>query len=164
MRILAGILLSIIVISGVADALSQDSFAGIKIGTSAPEALEILKGYESDAAQYDSEACYYLVPKDNKPGAAFMIVDGVVARIDIYSIESGITTNEGIGIGSKKSEVIAKYLDVKVSPHPYIDPDGEYLEVKLKNGYGIIFETEHDVVTSFRLGSYPAIEYIEGCL
>lgn len=164
MRIFVGLLLVVIVNSGRADSLSQDSYAGVKIGIPVSEALKVLKGYESDAAQYESESCYYLCQKNNKRGASFMVVDNVVARIDIYSKESGITTNEGIGIGSAKKEVLSKYLNVKVSPHPYIAPEGEYLEVKLPNGNGIIFETEHDVVTSFRLRSYPAVEYIEGCL
>ena len=93
-----------------------------------------------------------------------MVVEEKVSRFDIDDQELKIETEAGVGIGSTKKEVLKAYPEIKVSPHPYIAPEGEYLEVKLPNGNGIIFETDHDIVTSFRLGSYPALGYIEGCL
>ncbi|MGQ8367318.1 hypothetical protein ACUNWE_18785, partial [Alteromonas sp. 1036] len=79
-----------------------------------------------------------------------MVVDDMVARFDVFDKELGIVVGNGLGAGSNKKEVVAIYPNTIVSPHPYIAPEGEYLEVKLNNGNGIIFETDHDIVTSFR--------------
>ncbi len=69
-----------------------------------------------------------------------------------------------IKVGSTKQEVLSSYQNVEVSPHPYISPMGEYLKIVLPNGNGIIVETNSAIVTRFRIGSFPAVEYIEGCL
>lgn len=146
-----------------ASSLTDNSFLGVAIGESATSALAKLQGYGEAKLDADDE-CYYLLPKDEKPNASFMVLDGVIARIDVYEPRAQIYTKEGIGIGSKKEEVLAKYKNSKASPHPYTAPEGEYLTVKLANDLGIIFETDGEEVTSFRLGSFPAVEFIEGCL
>jgi len=158
------ILLLIVSINSLAEAFTDNSYKNIKIGTSAAEALKSLASYKDTKESYaPSSACYYLVPEEEKnPDAIFMVRNGRISRIDNYDSER-ISTKEGITIGSTKAEILNTYKDVKISPHPYVSPDGEYLEVELKNGLGIIFETYHDSVTSFRLGD-ESIRYIEGCL
>ena len=50
-----------------------------------------------------------------------------------------------------------------MEPHPY-DEDGRYFRVNDAGGRsGLIFETSHGRVTSFRAGREPALSYIEGC-
>ena len=93
-----------------------------------------------------------------------MVVDEKISRIDIDDAELNIMTDRSVGIGSTKEQVLAAYPDAKALPHKYIAPDGEYLEIKLSNGNGMVFETAHDVVTSFRIGSYPSVGFVEGCL
>ncbi len=159
---LLAILLSACVNAG---GLTNDSFGDITIGMDEAAAREILANYVTDEELYDEPYdCHYLAPPETVKGVYYMMIDAKVVRFDIDDKELNIATMEGVGIGSSKSDVLRVYRNAEISPHPYISPDGEYIEVKLPNGNGIIFETEHDVVTSFRLGSYPAVEYIEGCL
>jgi len=145
-----------------AGSLTDSSFENINIGMSAQKAITLLKEYESGKLNSEDISCYYLSPSKDKNLPHFMIESNSVVRIEVLS--NAVTTKDGITIGSSKHQVMAVYKKVKVSPHPYNFKTGEYLEVKLSNGYGIIFETDNNIVTSFRLGSYPAISYIEGCL
>jgi hypothetical protein len=144
-----------------ANTMTTSSYKNITIGMSPSKALEISKDYAADLQ--GNPDCYYLYSKTDDADANFMVFEGKVERIDIEYKSANISTVKGIGIGATKKQVLAAYSTVLVSPHPYLSSRGEYLEVKLANGNGIIFETEQDIVTSFRLGSYPAILYIEGC-
>jgi hypothetical protein len=150
----------LITINSYADSLTDNSYKGVRVGSKESDALKLLKVYNIDDAGSEGN-CHYLISKENEDDASFMVNEGLVSRIDIYG-KSKITTKEGIKIGSNKSDVLAKYPKVEVSPHPYISPDGEYLKVKLSSGLGVIFETDHDVITSFRMGN-DSISYIEGC-
>jgi len=143
--------------------IKNGSYRGIKIGISAPEASKILKSLESTEHPDERDSsCYYLqTPDKQDKGLAFMIVDGLVARIDVYENKK-VSTEKGIRIGSTKADVMASYKNVRVSPHPYLGGAGEYLEAKLTEKIGIIFETEKDIVSSFRLGD-DSIHFIEGC-
>lgn len=144
--------------------LSQDAYGEVQIGMSAEQALAKLPGYKSDKLLYDEPyLCYYLSPKNEQSGVYIMIYEHKVARFDVYDPELNVTTQEHIGIGNSKQQVLNTYPNTKVSPHPYTGPEGEYLEVPLANSNGIIFETENNKINSFRLGSYPALTFIEGC-
>jgi len=145
-----------------AGSLTDSSFEGVNIGMSVADATNILKEYESDKMNSEDISCYYLSPLKDDDLPHFMILSNTVVRIEVLS--NSVITQDGVTVGSSKKEIMSVYKDVKVSPHPYNFQSGEYLEVKLSNGNGIIFETENEIVTSFRLGSYPAITYIEGCL
>lgn len=165
-KVLRSLLITLLTASAnsFAASFTDDSYKNVKIGTSAAVALKTLVSYKDTKEVYEpSSACYYLVPKAGEDtDAIFMITDGKVSRIDNYDSKN-VSTREGITIGSTKSDILDTYKDVKISPHPYVAPEGEYLEVRLENGLGIIFETYDDLVTSFRLGD-ESIRYIEGCL
>ncbi|WP_306522759.1 hypothetical protein [Rheinheimera sp.] len=145
-----------------AESLTESAFKDIKIGMSANQASKALKEYESGRINSEDVSCYYLSPSKDENLPHFMIESNSVVRIDVFS--NTVTTKDGITIGSSKNEIMTIYKNVKISPHPYNFQTGEYLEIHLSNGYGIIFETENDIVTSYRLGRYPAVSYIEGCL
>jgi hypothetical protein len=166
-HVMSVVLVSIVLLSSGASAseLTANAYGSVEIGMEAEEALKHLEGYGFDKELYDEPvSCYYLTPPPEVPGVYFMINDGKVSRFDIDRNSLDVKTDRGVGVGSMKSEVLGAYPDLKTSPHPYWDPEGEYLEITLPNGYGIIFETYHDVVTSYRLGKYPALGYIEGCM
>lgn len=160
---LFSILLLLISFQVQSESLTNDSFKGVKIGITASDALKIFKSLKSTAHPEESDSsCYYLESTDKQyKDIAFMIIDGRVARIDVFQ-NKNISTAKGIHIGSTKSDVLAKYKQVEVSPHPYLGGAGEYLEAKLTEKIGIIFETEKDIVSSFRLGD-DSIHFIEGC-
>lgn len=92
-----------------------------------------------------------------------MVVDGVVARVDVDS--NTVPTAEGARVGDIEKRVLALYAErVTVSPHEYTD--GHYLTVRPVTGdtsYLIIFETNRDTVTSFQAGRVPQVQYVEGC-
>ncbi|MEP4892033.1 MAG: hypothetical protein ABJV04_18575 [Aliiglaciecola sp.] len=148
----------------LANSIKDDEYAGVHLGSTGDSALGVLKNYQSGEDLYEEpESCFYLSPNANLDGPHIMVMDGVVVRFEVDEQDSKIKTEKGIGIDSTRAEVLAAYDNVKASVHPYLGEEAEYLEVKLANGYGLIFETYQDKVTSFRLGSYPAVLYIEGC-
>lgn len=53
---------------------------------------------------------------------------------------------------------------VEVQPHKYTGPEGHYLSVSVPSDtlLRIIFETDGRVVTRYRAGRRPAVEYVEG--
>lgn len=163
-------LLSILLFSNISHAmsLSDDSFSGVNIGMPVAEAIHTLKGYESGkiAAQLEFETedidCYYLYSTQNADLPMFMILSEVVVRIEVRS--NLVLTQRGVTVGSSKKDILSAYKNPKISTHPYDFERGEYIEVSLSNGNGIIFETLDDIVTSFRLGTDPAIKYIEACV
>lgn len=159
------ILMVLISYQSYSNELLNDSYGSVKIGMLASEALPKLKGYVSDKLEYDKDhGCYYLLPPDDIKGVYFMVIGERISRFDIYHKVLNVHTLKDVGIGSSKSDVLKAYPNTIALPHEYMGLEGEYLHVKLPNGNGIIFETAKNQVTDFRLGSYPAIEYIEGCL
>lgn len=136
----------------------------VDIGMSMGEALKRLPDFIIEKPLDDTiENCFYLLPNDENPGVGLMIVDKTVVRIDIIA-NVNILTKKGIGIGASKQDVINAYPQLIVEPHPYLGQAGEYLESRLPSGDGIIFETEFDIVTQYRLGRYSEVKLIEGCL
>lgn len=92
-----------------------------------------------------------------------MVVDGVVARVDVDS--NTVPTAEGARVGDIEERVLALYGErVTVSPHEYTD--GHYLTVRPVTGdtsYLIVFETNRNTVTNFQAGRVPQVQYVEGC-
>jgi len=110
------------------------------------------------------EPCYYVASQD-RPGLAFMIIEGRVARIDIQQ-QSKVQTAEGAGIGDTEDRIRTLYPDrVEVEPHKYVE--GRYLIVRpaaaTDSGYRIIFETDGKQVTRYRAGRLPEVRWVEGC-
>lgn len=156
-----------IFITGCASKLKQTdySFNDRLIGTQADKVQVLLPNYSVDTQScIDGSDCYYLQPNNDKAGPYIMIIDETVVRFDVIDEASHILTNKGVGIGSTKQEVLNAYPHASISPHPYLGQAGEYIEVTLPSGKGLIFETEFDVVAQYRLGRYPEVQYIEGCL
>jgi len=122
-------------------------------------------GVALDPDEAGNEVCRYYAAPGGPPGVAFMISFGRVSRIDI-SDPSTITTRSGAGIGSTKDEIVALFGQrIVVSPHP--DTDGEYLTfVPADEGSNlrVVFETNTEgVVTQYRTGQLPEVDYTPGC-
>jgi hypothetical protein len=143
--------------------LSDNSYGHIYINMPASESKEKLENYNSDEEEYDKGwGCYYLYPKDNNGLPKFMVINEKIASIDVVTNQQNIKTRAGVGIGDTKANVLESYNNVRVTQHHY-HKDGEYLEVSLENGNGIVFETKDNIIFRFHLGSYPAIRAVEGC-
>jgi hypothetical protein len=90
-----------------------------------------------------------------------------VVRIDIE--KKGITSPEGIGVGSSEAAIRKTYgRRAKFSAHPYGNGGGDaddwhYVRVRLRADRDLLFETDGKRVTSFRVGIPNAVSLIEGC-
>ena len=114
---------------------------------------------EDDAA---SDNCFYVHAKGHEH-IGFMIVDGRLARIDVDA--PGILTDTGLKVGDSELQAKKAYgAKLKTSAHKYVDT-GHYLTVRSDDHrHGIRFETDKGKITMYYVGTYEAIQYVEGCL
>lgn len=143
--------------------LTEQNSTGVYLGMPVNLALQKLTDY---TAAIDSNIalpeCYYLRSIQPNTGVEIMIFGGQVVRFDVTST-ANLITKQGIGIGATTQNILALYPKAIKKPHPYLGDVGKYLIVKLPTGNSIVFETEFNIVTQFRLGRHPEVELIEGC-
>jgi hypothetical protein len=111
------------------------------------------------------DTCYYVKPQGLKD-VGFMVIDGKVARVDVWR-ESKVTTLRGAKIGDSEARIKSLYPgQIKVTPHEYTT-GGHYLTFvpkdKADKNYRLVFETDGKRVTQMRSGKLPEVSYIEGC-
>jgi hypothetical protein len=99
------------------------------------------------------------------PRMLFMVREGRIARVDVVR-DSPITTAAGARIGDTEETIHERYDGrVRVLPHHYVD--GHYLivmpDAPADTIHRIVFETDGRVVTRYRSGRYPEVEWVEGC-
>jgi hypothetical protein len=112
------------------------------------------------------EACYYVKPQKGLKDVGFMVIDGKVARVDVWR-DSKVTTLRGAKVGDSEARIKSLYLgQIKVTPHKYVT-GGHYLTFtpkdKADKNYRLVFETDGKRVTQMRSGKLPEVLYIEGC-
>ena len=152
--------------SGAGD--RQASFAGygdVKFGTAAAD-METAWGGKLDEVGKDINAdCYFMTPLWVKTSAEFnfMISDGRFARVGTESAK--FVAPGGGKVGMTEAALQALYDNgLTASPHAYTD--GKYLSI---NASGVaptrlVFETdEKGIVTEWRVGVTPEVDYVEGC-
>jgi hypothetical protein len=98
------------------------------------------------------------------PGVRVMLEDARVVRVEVDS--GSVPTPEGARIGDTEARIQQLYSGrVQVQPHKYTD--GHYLVVRpaaaSDTTHLLLFETDGRVVTRFRGGQRPQVEYVEGC-
>ena len=136
------------------------SYGAVRIGMTR-EALAAALGGPLQEDDMREEGCSY-VSERGSPGVACMLLDGRLARIDVFG-SSRVRAFAGGGIGTSKAELQTLYRAIKVEPHFY-DDTGFYLTSLSKDGrYGIRFEIEDGRVSSYYAGLAEAIQYVEGC-
>jgi hypothetical protein len=106
--------------------------------------------------------CRYARPGGECTGLHFMLVDGVLARIDVD--DGDYPTISGARVGDSEERVQALYKNrLEVSRHAYVE--GHYLRLVSGDGKSaLVFETERGTVVQIRIGRLPEADYIEGCL
>lgn len=143
--------------------LAEQTLTGVYLGMPVNSVLQKLPHYTSPVESNTAPAeCYYLTSNQPSTGVKIMIFDGKVIRFDVGKT-SNFTTRLGAGIGTTTKAILTAYPNATKQAHPYLGNAGEYLTVKLPSGNAIIFETEFNTVSQFRLGLYPEVEFIEGC-
>ncbi len=145
--------------------LSLKALGQVKIGMTVKE-VKALFNKVTVIDHSDGQECFYLEPQGVPQGAAFMITDGRVSRIDIDSTQ--YASLSGAKIGQTEQQVMKLYTNqLKVSRHHY-DEKGHYLTFVPKDSrdknYRMVFETDGRKITTFRAGKLPEVEFVEGCL
>lgn len=163
--VFCGVLFSL---CATAENLTDDSFAGVFIGMKETDALRILKNYKGLVEPgVKSGNCHFLESIEDKLDLpSFMVEEGVITRIDVTSKYSEVRTSRNIRVGYSSSKIIEKYGQPVSTPHPYTGQKDGYQRIKQENGLVLLFEIEggDGVISSIRLGTPNAVEYIEGCL
>lgn len=108
--------------------------------------------------------CAYVGPAAFPDGVELMIIADTVERVDVDV--PGLLTADGAGLGDTEERIRNLYGDaVRQTPHKYGGPEWHYLTVPAPDDtmFALVFETDGAVVTRYRAGRRPAVEYVEGC-
>lgn len=144
-----------------APTVSPAGYSLVRLGETARELA--LAGDSIAAANPKHASCHFAHPAAFPPGAKLMLLDDVVARIDVDS--TGIRTAEGAQVGDSEARIFELYRGRVASlPHKYLK-DGHNLVVwqpsTVTSRY--VFETDGKKVIRYRVGRPPAIDLVEGC-
>ncbi len=149
------------------DALTTTGVGPLRVGDTY-EAAEVATGHPLQMQYHDedfSDLCIVGTLGDPKSGVSVLGGDDHIHRIDIDA-PSRVRTRSGIGIGSTEDAVKTAYkANLSVEDHPYVE-GGHYLIYRPNDEADrmIIFETDGQVVTSFRVGDTLFTPAIEHCL
>jgi hypothetical protein len=143
----------------------------LRIGMSITEARQALHDEKAflaygEGPEPDNCECAYLETDKKPKDLGLMFQNGRLVRMDVY--ERGIRTASGAQVGDSEERIKKLYPGhITVEPHHYIPESGHYLNYtpgdKNNRNYGMVFETDNGVVTSFRAGTIEAIALVEGC-
>ena len=147
--------------------VTSEGIENIRFGMTEEEAIKASNGkwkrpeYLSVPSFWEEEKnCYYLGSENS--GAALMVYNQEISRIDIW--DTKIATETGARPGMDVETIEGLYVNIQYKPNFYSFPI-EDLIVKIDEQKKLIFEQdEAGVISSFRIGKMPAIEFVEGCL
>ena len=142
--------------------VTESGIGPIRAGMTVAEAAKAMGGGFA-APRGGSSGCGYAVMPKAPPGLAVMLENGKVARVEVR--RGTIPTAAGAKIGDTEAKINSLYAGrVVTTAHKYT-PDGHYITVTPtdKSANRIVFETDGKVVTEYRSGALPAVEYVERC-
>jgi hypothetical protein len=107
------------------------------------------------------DCSYWRTPR--WPGLLMMVSGRRVVRIETE--DRRYRTASGARIGRTEAEIRRLYGPaMRVQPHPYTGPQGHYLVYRARGApYGLIIETDAARATQVRVGTWEAVQLIEGC-
>lgn len=148
--------------------LGMATFAGygdVKFGTLAADMGKAWGGELKEVGKEFNAACYFMTPAWVKTPAEFnfMISEGKFAR---FGTESAKYVAPGGGKVGMRVEALQKLYNnaLQASPHKYTD--GKYLSIAASGvaPTKLVFETDaQGMVTEWRVGLLPEVDYVEGC-
>src|SRR5262245_4851895 len=141
--------------------VSDSGYCGVITGMTLAEARAVFPAPLETFAGEQKSGCYVVFPEGRSKDLTFMLVDGKVARVDIF--KPGILTGKGIQVGSTEEEVLQTYGDLaKVFPNKYDDRMHDIV-VDTRFFYEFIFQSDGMKVLNYRAGVLPPVGYVEGC-
>ncbi len=107
------------------------------------------------------DCSYWRTPR--WPGLLMMVSGGRVVRVETE--DRRYRTVSGARVGMTEAAIRRRYGPaMRVEPHPYTGPAGHYLVYRARGApYGLIIETDGRRATQVRVGTWEAVQLIEGC-
>ncbi|MEN6621416.1 MAG: hypothetical protein ABFD50_07710 [Smithella sp.] len=140
--------------------LTFKGYNDIEIGMTIKNVVKVTGLKFSYDSPPENNECTYAYSK-SLPGMYLMLVNGVVARIDVD--KGDFVTFEGAKVGDSEAKIRKLYPRVEVEGQKYI-PEGHYMTIYSPDKKrAIIFDTDGKKVTGFRVGRMPEAQWVEGC-
>ncbi len=138
----------------------------VRLGMSVEEAIEASTlDLTQDFGRASKDNCFFVAAGTRLPGVSFMVVDGEIVRIELNP-PSAIATRSGVRIGTSRESLTTVYAN-NIQPAPEGVSEGEALAFVPNDeedaDYRIYFTIENGEVSSFRVGTLPAIDNLSGC-
>ena len=138
----------------------------IRIGMTVDEAsAEAGVTLRRDFGRQASGGCYYVTPGAAMHGVSIMVIDDLIARVEIDS-PSDIATRSGVRIGTAASNLREVYPNNIQNANDAV-LDGEAMAFVPNDDFDadfrIYFEIENGQIARYRVGVKPAIDYLRGC-
>lgn len=138
----------------------------VRIGMTVDEAAgEAGVELRRDFGRQSTSACYYVTAGAALRGVLIMVVDDLIARIEVDS-PSTIATRSGVRVGTPVDDLRQVYSNNIQQANDAV-AEGEALAFVPNDdfdaGYRIYFEIEDGQVARYRLGTKPAVDYLAGC-
>ena len=117
-----------------------------------------------EAPEQDPQACYYLSPQAGSRGLLFMVEGGRFVRVDVTTPAK--TAPGGGRVGMPTRELEKLYAGRLATARGKYDAGSTVLTVMAPGGAPakLVFTTSADgVVTAWRIGTPPQVDYVEGC-
>jgi hypothetical protein len=145
-----------------APAARWDGYGPATFGMEADDVRAAWDGDLGSGVEQDA-SCFHLSPTSQPDQAYFAMMFGDGRFVRYSSSNDAMTAPGGGRRGMSVGAIEALYPGgVDRSPHKYTD--GEYLRIAGDGGRVLVFETDDaGVVTEWRVGIEPYVDYVEGC-
>lgn len=145
-------------------AITATGFGPLHTGMTALEADSATEGALNVPISTMPGQCEYASWSAAPRGMSVMFTGGTLVRIDVS--EPGIPTPEGLEVGATLARADSLYAaTAERRPHKYTD--GEYLILKplapTDTIHRMVIEIADGRVAAYRVGLFPAVEFVEGC-
>lgn len=142
--------------------LGLGSLGPIRAGMKVEDVLR-LADFSGMERKQPAGGCWYLSYLGRTPEFQLMIIDGRVARIEIWR-SSTVNTISGAHIGITEQALRSLYGErLDMQPHKYVEGGHVFTVRSADGGFGLRFETEAGLVTSMQSAPWEHLNYVEGC-
>jgi hypothetical protein len=136
----------------------------LRVGMARGEVEAVLGALVATPGDSGWRQCAFVAPAGLPAGVRLMVEGGTVARVDVDS--GRVATADGARIGDSEAHVRDLYT-TRLATAPLKYGSGHTLTVTptavADSSLRLVFETDGQRVTRYRVGRRPPVEYVEGC-